>query len=72
MKNLEIVHTKEGGRLMLIIIYWVLGYMAYGYVNRDKVYYYSYGQLFKHKLTIGLILGWFYIPSAILKMVFGR
>lgn len=56
---------------MVIIIYWVLGYMAYGYVNRDKTYFYTFGKLFLHKAIIGLLLGWFYIPYALLKMLFG-
>lgn len=55
---------------MVIIIYWVLGYLAYGYVNRNKGYIYSEGALFRHKLIMGLILGWLYIPWAILKMIF--
>lgn len=57
---------------MIIIIYWVLGYFAYGYVNSNKVYIYSReGQLFVKKATMGLLLGWFFIPVAILKMIFG-
>lgn len=58
---------------MVIIIYWILGYLAYGYVSRAKIYFYSrWGQLFTHKMIMGLILGWFYIPYAIIKMVFGK
>lgn len=58
---------------MLIAIYWILGYNAYGYVNSNKVYIYSReGSLFIHKATMGLILGWFYIPWALLKLLFGR
>lgn len=57
---------------MVVIIYWVLGYMAYGYVNSNKVYFYTFGKLFLHKATMGLLLGWFYIPGAVLKMIFGR
>ncbi len=57
---------------MVVVIYWILGYIAYGYVNRDKVYIYTRGQLFRHKLVIGLILGWLFIPWAVLKMIFGR
>jgi len=58
---------------MVIIVYWVLGYMAYGYVNRNKMYIYSQqGALFRHKMIYGLILGWFYIPWAVLKMIFGK
>ncbi len=57
---------------MIIIIYWVLGYMAYGYVNSRKAYIYSReGALFRHKAIMGLIFGWFYIPYALLKMLFG-
>lgn len=56
----------------MIIIYWVLGYIAYGYVNSDKVYIHTFGSLFIHKAIMGLILGWFYIPWAILKVIFGR
>lgn len=56
----------------MVIVYWILGYIAYGYVNRDKVYVYSFGQLFMHKAIMGLLLGWLYIPWAILKMLFGK
>ncbi len=59
--------------MVITIVYWILGYLAYGYVNRDKIYIYNReGDLFIHKLIMGLILGWFYIPWAILKMIFGR
>lgn len=58
---------------MVILIYWVLGYMAYGYVNSNKVYIYQrHGQLFLQKAIMGLVLGWFYIPWAVLKMIFGK
>lgn len=57
---------------MAFIIYCILGYLAYGYVNRNKVYIYREGQLFKHKVLMGAFFGWFYIPWAILKMIFGR
>lgn len=57
---------------MIVIIYWVLGYIAYGYVNKNKVFIYREGQLFRHKMVMGLAFGWFYIPWAILKMIFGR
>jgi hypothetical protein len=57
---------------MIVIIYWILGYLAYGYVNKNKVFIYREGQLFRYKLVLGLLLGWFYIPWAILKMIFGR
>lgn len=56
---------------MLIVIYWILGYWAYGYVNSNKVYIYTFGKLFLHKSVMGLILGWFYIPWALLKILFG-
>lgn len=57
---------------MGVIIYWVLGYLAYGYVNSNKVYVYNKeGALFLHKVVMGLFLGWLYIPWAILKMIFG-
>jgi len=58
--------------MILVIVYWILGYIAYGYVNRGKVYIYSQeGALFRHKLVLGLLMGWVYIPWAILKMLFG-
>lgn len=58
---------------MIVIVYWILGYLAYGYVNSNKTYIYQgYGKLFAHKAIMGLILGWFYIPWAVLKMIFGR
>lgn len=57
---------------MMIIIYWILGYVSYGYVNSDKVYFYTFGKLFLHKAVMGLLLGWVYIPWAILKMIFSK
>lgn len=56
---------------MAFIIYCILGYLAYGYVNSNKAYIYREGQLFKHKVLMGAFFGWFYIPWAILKMIFG-
>lgn len=58
---------------MLVILYMALGYWAYGYVNRNKIYIYSgHGNLFMHKLIYGTLFGWFLIPLAILKMLFGK
>lgn len=58
---------------MLVIVYVILGYLAYGYVNSNKVYIYSgTGALLRHKLIMGVLLGWVMIPIAILKLIFGR
>jgi hypothetical protein len=58
---------------MIVILYAILGYWAYGYVNSNKVYIYSgTGALFRHKLVMGVLLGWVMIPIAILKLLFGR
>lgn len=58
---------------MVVIIYWVLGSLAYSYVTSNKTYIYQgYGKLFVHKAIMGLVLGWLYIPWAVLKMTFGR
>jgi hypothetical protein len=54
---------------MIILVYWILGYISYGYVNSDKVYVYSFGRLFIHKAIIGLLLGWWYIIIAVFKLL---
>ena len=57
---------------MILLVYWFFGYIACVYVNRHKTYIYRPGALFMHQMGMGLMLGWFYIPFAILKMIFGR
>lgn len=55
----------------MIIIYIILGYWAYGYMNEGKIYIYSqFGGLFLHKLIMGTILGWVFIPLALIKFIF--
>ena len=57
---------------LLIIIYWIAGYWAYGVmVYEGKIVICKEGELFMKKLGGGLMLGWLMIPLAILKRLFG-
>lgn len=55
-----------------IILYAIAGYWAYGYVNRHKVFFGTPNAIFMRKLVMGVILGWLYIPWAILSMLLGK
>lgn len=55
----------------MVVIYIVLGYLAYGYMNEGKIYIYSgFGDLFLHKLIMGMFFGWVFIPLALMKLIF--
>lgn len=57
---------------LLIIIYWIAGYWAYGVmVYEGKIVICQEGELFQKKLWGGLMLGWVMIPLAIIKRLFG-
>ena len=55
----------------MVVIYIVLGYLAYGYMNEVTIYIYSgFGDLFLHKLIMGMFFGWVFIPLALVKLIF--
>jgi len=59
--------------IIVIIIYWIAGYWAYGVVFYEgKIVFYKEGELFLKKLWGGLMLGWIMIPIACLKYLFVR
>lgn len=57
---------------MLVILYLVLGYWAFGVVNSGKVYFGTSQGIFLNRIIWGAILGWILIPIAIFKMISGR
>lgn len=58
---------------MLVVIYIILGYWATGRtIYANKVVIYSGSTFICRKLAIGTFFGWFLIPWALLKMIFGR
>lgn len=57
--------------VVLIIIYWIAGYWAYGYVFYEgKIVIAGEGEIFWRKVAQGLVLGWLWIPVAIIKKIF--
>ncbi len=59
--------------MILLIIYWVLGFWATGKVlYANKIVISSGTTFFCKKLGIGLFFGWALIPIALLKVIFGR
>lgn len=57
--------------IILILIYWIAGYWAYGVVFYEgKIVFYKEGELFLKKLWGGLLLGWVMIPIACIKKLF--
>ena len=55
----------------LSILYFILGYWAYGYIFlRDKVVIGSMFNLFLQRLILGALFGWALIPIAILMKIF--
>lgn len=58
--------------VLIIIVYWVAGYWAYGVVFYEgKIVIHKVGELFMKKFWGGLLLGWALIPVACLKRLFG-
>lgn len=56
---------------MLLILYAALSYWAVGVIYENTVFVSSkFGMVFIKKLCIGLILGFIFIPIAVLKRVF--
>ncbi|MDE7326576.1 MAG: cystinosin-like protein [Lachnospiraceae bacterium] len=58
---------------MLFIIYAVLGYWATGVVlYENKVIITTWSNLFTRKVLYGILLGWLFIPIAIIKRLAGK
>lgn len=58
---------------MLFIIYAVLGFWATGVVlYEDKIIFTTWGELFTRKVLYGILLGWLFIPIAIIKRLTRR
>lgn len=58
--------------MLLVIIYWIAGYWAYGVVFYEgKIVIAREGEIFWKKVANGLFLGWLWIPVAIIKKIFG-
>ena len=58
---------------VLIIVYWVLGYIAVkNTIDADKVFIYSGNALFLRRAVLGLIFGWLFIPWWIIKIIISR
>lgn len=58
--------------VILLIIYWVAGYWAYGVVFYEgKIVMAAPGRIFATKLVQGLVFGWLWIPVALIKKIFG-
>lgn len=53
---------------LLVFIYWAAGYWAAGVVVfENKIVIHTFGALFMQKCILGLLLGWLFIPIAIIK-----
>lgn len=58
---------------LLIIVYVILAYWAAGVViYENKVVVHKFGMFFIQKLCVGLFLGIFLIPIAIIKKIFSK
>lgn len=59
--------------MILLVIYWVLGFWAAGRtIYANKVVVYTGSVFFCRKAAIGLFFGWALIPWSLIKLIFGR
>lgn len=67
------IHKKmRGGRIMLVIIYAILGYWATGRtIYRNRILIGTSHGIFMERFVTGVVLGWVLIPIAIIRLIFG-
>ena len=70
---MSIRKMKEEVKMILMLLYFILGYWACGktiYANKIRIG--TAQNLFIQRFVIGVFLGWILIPIALLKTIFGR
>ncbi len=70
---IKATNYKGVGRMILLIVYFILGYWSVGRTIYGNLIAYTDGfNLFLKKCVYAIFLGWITIPWALLKMLFGK